>query len=301
MARYVAGWRGRLGSLAALLLLCAAFGWGADSACNPGPATLSSFGTPGTGVGCFETDDSFTNFSVTNQGTLNTGDQVVGDVNIAGANTSDSPVTTPWTVTETFSPTSASYWNTGANSGGANVEATIGYLVNSSAAYISKATNTQYPTPTAGDAFYIDSVSLAKVTGTTGNSGGTADSITVTEIFCIGNGACSTAATRVTLTATFGNNSSTPTYSCVAGATIAADGSCSGGTFNFATGEHVTTLTVTDQYDLVVHSTTTDFLTSFGNVFGEDEAAATPEPSTFILLGTVLVGIGFLRFRKRKV
>jgi hypothetical protein len=64
----------------------------------------------------------------------------------------------------------------------------------------------------------------------------------------------------------------------------------------FAT--NVVTLNVSDNYVLDVHSTTTTSLTDFADTFGEEELA--PEPSTFILFGSALVGIVALRIRKRK-
>jgi hypothetical protein len=268
--------------------------------------TLASYGSQLTGNGCFDIDKSFTNFGVANLGTTGTGwtTQTTSTDDIQGASNFTN-VTTPWTVTATFTPAAAGDWTTPVASSGNHLEGAINMLVNSSGAFIAPGGggNTQYPTPNpAGDVFVITSASLANVVGQTGNSGGTADSMTVTETFCVGQGAC-TAATTITLTATFGNNDNSASFTCgVGGSVTASIGTCqsaTAGVFNFASTFHPVTLNVTDTYNLIVHSTTSDTLTSFDNVFGETEVS--PEPSTWLLMGTGLVGAAFLRFRKRKL
>ena len=265
----------------------------ANTACGPSSTqTLSSFGAQSTTTGCFEVDKSFTNFNVTNQGNNGGANQITANINISGTDTFTN-VTTPWAVTSTFTPTSAPIWTDSTTN--TNLTATVNFLVDTSGQFINSGTNTQYPTATPGFSFAINSVSLSGLAGSTGTGG---SSITLTETFCIGTGAC-TAANTITLSAVIGNNSTVAgTFACSVGAGVtAAIGTCgAGATFNFAI--PVTTVNVFDQYNLNNHNGT-DFLTSFSNTFGEIEV--TPEPSTLVLLGTALVGVGFARFRKNRI
>jgi hypothetical protein len=178
---------------------------------------------------------------------------------------------------------------------------TLNYLANSSGAFIAPGAgagqNNQYPVASPGGSFVITTVGLSTV-GTTGNSAN-GDAITITKTFCIGTSAC-TAADEVTLVATIGNNSSTPSYTCVAGASSSAScGSASSGSPILATyAVSVFTLNVTDIYKLTAPgpATTSDTLTSFTDSFGEQQIA--PEPSTFVLLGGALALIMGIRYRQ---
>jgi hypothetical protein len=102
----------------------------------------------------------------------------------------------------------------------------------------------------------------------------------------------------ITLTASFsGVSDSTPTYTCTTSKdSLATCGSSAPSaspimvTFN----SPVPTLTFSDTYDLVQgYGGNADVLTDFYNTFGNGEES--PEPSTFLLLGTALVGVGLLR------
>jgi hypothetical protein len=270
--------------------------WGSTGSCAT-KNTLATYGATGTANGCYDIDKSFTNLSVTNLGTAGTTQSTSTD-DIQGSN-NYSAVTTPWNVTATFTPATAADWQV-TGSFGANAEGRINYLTNSSGAYITPGTvNTQYPTATPGDAFFISSASLASVTGRTGTTGN--DSITITETFCVGTAACTTADT-ITLTATnTGSNQTSFTYACSVGSGITSSiGACqsaNSGVFNFNSAYHPVTLNVFDTYNLVVHNSTTDTLSSFANTFGEFEAS--PEPSTFALLGLPIAGLFFARRRRR--
>jgi hypothetical protein len=279
-------------------LLAANYGSSSTAACTT-KATLASFGAKTTGDGCYETDKTFSNFAVVS-GSSGTGiAQSTSTVDIAGSDTFvNEALNTPWNVSEAFTgATAADFAVTG--TGGATTKGTMSMLVNSTKAFI---TNPSYPTPVAGATNFIKTVSLSS-SGTTGNANAGDDSLIITETFCIGNVAC-TASTEVTITATYGNNSSTPAYTCVAGATAHATcGSASSASPIVASyGINVTTLTVTDVYTAVAHrnaagGSTTVTLNNFTDIFGEEELA--PEPSTFVLLGSALAAVAALRRRKQ--
>jgi len=256
---------------------------------------LASYST-GTGSGCYEIDQTFSNFAVTN-GSAGTGstDQTTGTVDIAGASTFTA-VTTPWTVTSTFTGNTAADWEVVDGSGGTNTEGTITYLTNTTQAFMTSAT---YPTVPSGHYIAIKSMSLTS-SATDGTNA--ADTITITETFCIGSAACTTGAAgnTITLTASYsGSGDTTATYGCTvltdAGATCGSATSATPITLTFTT--PVTTLNMTDNYNLVAHGGTTDTLTSFFNTFNTEEA---PEPSTFVLIGSALGGLGLLRLRARR-
>ena len=296
-------------ALAGVFVLAANYSWGSVAACTT-KATLASFGATATADGCYETDKTFSNFGVVNNSANGGVAQSTSTVDIAGTDTFVSEkLNTPWTVSEAFSgATVADFRATG--TGGLQTAGTMSMLVNSTNAFL---TNLSYPTPQAGATNFITSVSLS-TSGITGNSTGTADSLVVIETFCIGNGACTTGAggDEVILTATHGNNTGTPSYTCALGAGVTAatahivGSTCPAGssatpiTVSFSL--NVTTLTVTDGYTLIAHSNsgnnTTVTLNNFTNVFGEDELA--PEPSTFVLFGSALAGVLLLRIRKRE-
>src|ERR1700722_1287007 len=253
--------------VAGALLISANCAWAANASCST-KAVLSTFTPVGTASGCWETDKSFTNFVVTNTSTGTGVTQNTGTVDITGSETGFTTETlnTPWTVAATFTPAATGNFSvTGSN--GDVTAGTMTMLVNSSNAFITG--DTSYPTPQGGANNYITSVSLATA-GSSGNSAGTADSLVVKETFCIGSAACSVtvgSGNEVILTATYGNNDTTPSYTCAlgTGATAALAGivgtSCPGTTSAtpitvlFAT--NVVTLNVSDNYVLDVHSTTT--------------------------------------------
>jgi len=159
---------------AVLSLGLAGASWGSTASCAT-KATLASYGPTNTANGCFDIDKSFTDFSVTNQGTTGGGAatvQTTSTDDIQGTNTFTA-VTTPWTVTAGFTPAATSDWSYTGSSGN-HLEGTISYLVNSSAAFIAAGSgsgqNSQYPTPSPGDFFAITSANLSNVVGQTSNS-----------------------------------------------------------------------------------------------------------------------------------
>jgi hypothetical protein len=297
-----------------LLLVFADVSWASVASCAT-TATLDSFNTgvtpTGTGNGCFDIDKSFTNFSVANASTGGGLAQSNSTDQITGTNTF-SAVTSPWSVTTTFTPTVAADWSVSGRASPTfdTINGTINMVVNSNGAFIAPGTgagqNNQYPVPIpASDRFYIQTASLGPVVGTTGH-GFVPDTIVITETFCAGVAACN-AADQIVLTATIGNNSSVvSSFTCVAAGanTMATCGSASSASAITVTFYYpfVQALNVSDNYTEIVQQSgggflTTDTLSSFGNVFGGVELS--PEPSTFVLLGTALLGLGALRFARR--
>ncbi|MGA3186283.1 MAG: PEP-CTERM sorting domain-containing protein [Bryobacteraceae bacterium] len=278
-------------------LLSANFGWGITASCTDTPPnTLSAFGT-GNNAGCYETDKTFTNFAVVDNGsTVNPQSTstlaILGSDNFTG-------VGSPWTVNAVFTGVGGNPLDlTGHGPPDLLTAGTLSMLVNSTNTFL---TNPSYPTPAPGDTNFITTVSLSTF-GATGNSGFDPDTISVTETVCVGVNVTCTAANEVTLTATYGNNTSAPTYGCVAG--VSSNAVCGLATSSspiIATYvAPVTTVTVYDAYALDVGSntTTTVQLNNFTNSFGEGEFSTVPEPSTLLLFGTAFAAIAAFRFRE---
>jgi PEP-CTERM motif len=266
-------------------LVCASSAWATTGACSN--ASLSSYGTASTANGCWETDKTFSDFTVVN-GSIGGFSQNVGQVDIGGSTSGFSNVAVPWTVGTSFTGTSSAGWDFPGGSGTRQNQGTVNMIVNSSQAEFAIP---GYPTPTAGDAIYIGKLGL-----TASGTHDTGGSFSIVETYCIGTAAC-TSADEVTITV-----STAAGASCVAG--ISSSATCTsptGTTATFNGGAQVTTINLSDQYtEISVNGANVD-LFSFGNSFGEFEDVTTPEPSTFILLGTALAALGVARLRQRKV
>jgi len=285
-------WTGATLAVCSALLLFANVSWASTGSC----ATTEDLGFYGTGTanGCYEVDQTFSNFAVANSGSI-TPTQSPTTVDITGSSTYAG--SSPWTVTSTFTGATAADWEA-TGSFGANVEGTITYLTNTSEAEFSVP---GYPTLPSGYSIGITEVELTADAKDGTNVG---DSITITETFCIGSAACTTGPTgnEITLTATFsGDGTTTATYGCstLADAHATCGSASSSSPIEVSFNTNVTTLNFTDTYNLVVHGDSTDTLTSFANVFGTDEFA--PEPASFLLLGTALAGLGLLRLLRNQV
>lgn len=264
------------------MLLLSSVSFATTASCNT-LAELASYGTR-TSDGCYEIDQTFGNFAVSSAGTgiaqSTSTDDILGSSNF-------STVTSPWTVTSTFSGATVADWE----AGGATTEGTITYQTNTTEAYFTSGT---YPTPSPGDYIAITSMNLT-VSGSA--EGGTPGSIAVTETFCIGAGPCTVGASgnTIILSATF-DNSLTPTYACSvltdSGATCGSASSASPITLTFA--EPAVTLDFSDNYNLVGSGN----MTAISNLFNTD-GTNVPEPSMFLLLGGGLGGALLLRaYRK---
>jgi hypothetical protein len=270
------------------MLLLSSVSFASTANCST-QATLASYGT-GTGSGCYEYDQTFGNFAVTDGSSgIGSTAQSTSTVDIVGSINNFSAVTSPWAVTSTFSGATVADWE----AGGGTTEGTITYLTNTTEAYFTSGT---YPTPSPGDYIAITSMSLT-VSGLTVGGVPAPGSIAVTETFCIGAGPCTVGGSgnAITLSATF-DDTNTPTYACSvltdSGATCGTASSGSPITLTFA--GPVTTLDFSDNYDLVGDGN----MTSLSNLFNTDETSV-PEPSMFVLLGGGL-GVAILLRAYRK-
>ncbi len=272
----------------AAMFVFASVGWASVSSCDATTVTLGSFSgnlNPGTSAqGCYETDNTFSQFNVTSASTGSGTTQSNQTDEIAGSNTF-SAVTSPWTETATFSGATGDWTVSGS---GNTIVGSVNMLVNSNEAY---STIPTYQAPSAGDAIYFNTLGLA-VSGSTGVGG---SGMTVIETYCAGSLAC-TVSDEITITATYNNNSSSPSFSCSVGATSQATCAVNHQTATFGGGALVQTVNVTDQYTENKNVTLMDF----ANSFGDFESATSPEPSTFVLLGSALAALGLVRLRRKR-
>jgi hypothetical protein len=277
-------------SAAALYCFSADVAWAVIGSCATN-AMLVHYGTPSTADGCYVADQTFSNFSVTdNSGGLGTGfiHQTTSTIDIRSTNTF-STVLTPWVVSSILTgAVPADFSATGGN-GGAASQGDLFMLVNTTNTYL---TNPTYPQPTAGFTNVITSISAA-TSGSTGNGSPAITDFIVAEIIaCIGTATC-TKATEVVIESEYLNNTTTPTYTCFAGtssrATCGSASSASPIVATFAQG--VTTLNMDYRYSISSNQnasggTTTTTLNNWTTTFGENEQV--PEPSTFLFFGSAL-------------
>jgi hypothetical protein len=275
-------------AVAAALLFSACTGKASINACPALGRTISSFGSQSTSNGCYENDKTFTNFALTGSSGFGNNPILPTAATIDfSTETTFLSVTTPWTVTAFFSGVQ----ETGASR--ASATTSLVYLTNS---HDTAANDPGAPSPTAGYSFYIDSITLG-VSGSTGSSVG-GDTISVAQMFCAGNTTCTTT-NSIMITAMYGNNSSTPSFNCSAGATETF-GACAGAhsaTANLVS--YQTLLNTSTTYTVTAYSETNvppgqniptmSTLNYFSDTFGEIET--TPEPSTFGLFGSALVAL----------
>jgi hypothetical protein len=282
--------------IVASAVLFSAMSWAGTGSCTT-TKELSAYGGTSNGNGCYEVDQTFSNFNVTNTSGSSIS-QGMSTVDITGSSTYSSDAT-PWTTTATFSG------NTGVNTAAPWTTTGPSTLLGGTITGITNTTEAEfappgYPAPALGS-LAIDKVSLA-ATGSTGSGYG--DSIAITESLCIGSAACTTGATgdTITLTASFlGSNDSAATYTCStladSHATCGASTSSAPITVTFTA--PIPTLNISDTYALTEGSWgTADTLAAFSNTFGNQEEA--PEPSTFVLFGTALAGVFLLRARRKR-
>lgn len=283
-----------------LALMFPEAGWASVSICTTTPATLASFGATDPGNGCIGNDDSFSNFStITGMGSPS---RTNSDTEIAVSNTF-SAVSTPWTVTSLFTPAVAADWEASGATG--FLAQSFGSLTDSQQNFIS---NPFYAQPDAGDAIYLDSFELIS-TGVTGlGTGVLGDNMNVSAVFCIGISPC-TVFDEVQENVDWGQNTSTVTeYTCSVGTLASAYFSCGSASSDnpivVTFLQPVATINVSNEMNLVTNNGSNDRVFSIANVWGMDEQPtgspdATPEPSTFLLFGFGIAGVGLIRRRRR--
>jgi PEP-CTERM motif len=274
---------GRIGGtrlVLAVFLLAANYGWGSNGACSADPSytQVSSYGS-GTSAGCYATDKTFSNFVEQGGGALSLatvflGADESGYTNGLGA----------YTVSALFSGSA-----TGAawTAGNEEVHNYFTFIADSANTYGFDST---YPTlPSASP---ITSIALSGA-GDVSSDGG---HITVIEDICLGAGGCGFMANNSILLHIADSNGTSFSHSCtilnLAGVTCSPDGT----TVTFSSA--VTSVSVYAQYELTgsfIGSGITS-LDYFENTFGED--GVTPEPATFVLMGSALAALALLRLRK---
>lgn len=282
---------------AVLLALGTGTSWAGIAACS-GTQLLSSFGNPGAATdGCFQTDVNFDNFAVSTTGnTGNTGDPALTNVNLAASGGTISGSGASSTITQiaaVFTSTDSSDSTQWVGTGGSET------LV-SNVSYQAHAAQSE-PTPATWE---ITSLTLALGSFTTSNPANAGNTIEVKEQFCVGAStfSCTSASTDygyieelVTLKTT-GSPTIADSVCYNNGAT-----SCTATTSLTLSGLDATSIAIEDSVSItrVSNAGVDIFLTGFTNDINQN--AELPEPSTLVLMGTALAGIGILRRRRQKV
>lgn len=170
---------------------------------------MSTGGYSGVGNGCAAVDLSFENITVT--GSATGGFTAPSTSNTAIWVTGTAPVGDAiGPVTLTINPSPGTVWES--TNGNSSLSATLNYIViaHSTGSY----TGGSYPGPaTTGLEWFFDAMALS-INGSVGNAAG--QSITVTQTICLNastTSGCSAASLGI-ITATIGQNSSTPVYGC---------------------------------------------------------------------------------------
>ncbi len=274
--------------------------WGGVTSCSaiPPGTTLATLGT-GAGNGCASIDLSYTNFALSNATATGAGTTLPTSSNLYAYSTGTAAIGNTVGPVDLFTDGFASV---GGNGTAFSETATISAQVtaNTGGSY----TGGTYPSPTSG---------MWTITGLQLNptaSGGGSETIVITENFCVGatsatvgSGGC-TAAEQGTLTATY-NGSSAAAFTCTFNGSTSGvcggNGASSSASFS-SLGYAVTTVAISETANLSatgVHGSAT--LTDIENIFTESTAAAaTPEPSSFVLMGCALAGLVLLSSRIRR-
>jgi hypothetical protein len=260
-------------------------GWASVTACATAAAgnTFSSYGASSSSDGCAEIDKSFTSLGAVSGPILAT------DLRLWATGTAPSG--------NTIKPVSVNFDTTGSTdtwrvvgNGTATQNSSFSYVVNANTG--GSYTGGSYPSPSVGFVWAINKITLVP-TGTYSNAGSGTETVTMT--FCLGQATtigCA-AADSGTITATF-SSSSTPTYTCLVGSA----GSCVSAASDIVNGFAFTKIAVLNIISLneTYPGNQTFTLKKIKTNFGE--FAESTEPSTFPLLGTGLIGVAFIRYRK---
>ena len=271
--------------------------------------TISAAGGETPAGGCGQTDLGFNTFNVTEETGIGTGN---GPSTFAtGLSTSGGTISGGTTITPINLDFTATY-TTGTNHAASAVDETVSYLATPNLGGVA-----EEPTGAAGHSWAINGIAALTIpaaptlTGTgipTGTGTGTADVyLKIIETVCLGQTSLANcaAANEATLTALV-------TYSGTALNGVQDSASCGSVTATFGCVASGGNLTFNDIFSAVVTNEiilnhpvdtgtgTTTYnlsLAGFDDTFDQMEA---PEPSTFILLGSALAGLGALRLRKSR-
>ncbi len=252
----------------------------------------------GTGNGCSADDMTFTNVTAGatfgGSGTNATATTIAADTrlvstgDVAASGNTIGPIAASfdsWNAATDGTGT-ATQWTTSTTGAAGQIVGTITYLANA---------NVGGAEPTNPLLHWaITGLVLSSITGGDISGGAGGDLVTIVETFCVSattTVACA-AGNKGTITETY-TGSDTPTFACTTGT-----GSClsaTGATINFA-GTGFTQIAISDVIT-IRNGSTTAAMDSFTNTFKEGAEAA-PEPSSFILLGSALMGLTMIRVRK---
>jgi len=284
--------------VASLALFSAGLSQAAISACaGSATGTLLNSGVSGAANGCAVVDLSFQNISLS--GANGTGGFATSTIATTGVYASSTAFSgnTAGTATLTFDSTTAANADWIDGGAGGTLAATFSWVAvaHSSGSYGAGPTN--YTAPNVGFFWYFDKVTPF-INGAVPTWSSGTQSVVVTTTFCLG--AASTAGCAApntgTLIATIAEGSSI-SYTCgTASTTLYTCGAA--GVLDTIASLRATQIAFSSVIAANEGNGSVQ-LTNFG--FSYDQLAATPEPSTFGLLGSALLGLGFLARRRRKV
>jgi hypothetical protein len=275
--------------LGSMLLLIAGTSTASVTACATAAngSTFASFGAPSAANGCAEIDKSFTSLAAVS-GAITTTDLQLWATGSAPAGNTISPVDVNFDTTG-----SANSWVSNATQ-----SSSFSFVVDAHTG--GSFTGGNYPSPNAGFVWAMNSLTLNPTSAFSNNATGT---VTIAMQFCLGQATVSgcSVADSGTITATFTRTTGpTPilTFTCAVGSA----GTCASPTGNSVNGFAFTELAALDTItiDQTANGNHTITLNNIETDFGQFAEAGAPEPSTFVLFGTALAGVGLLRRRRIK-
>ena len=286
--------------------------WATSTSCGGTITTAGEITNYQGANNCTSTDKLFDNFSLTGSAVTGTTPPTASSLTnvffFAGGSFTPSSITSPTSdagdvdtsLTGTNNAGTTNIWSLG-GPGDQTSDVTIAYTA---------AVNPAVAAGSPSLSFVIDGIQLdpsGSATWTDGDTAGTTsiERIVITETFCIGAStttgcaAADTGTIVATLNATGTSGSDTTfTFTCAAGGAIA----CGSATSSTATFGNVSTVATSEVIDITRDmgiGATVDLSTT-GNNFQEGAISSTPEPSTLILCGAALLGLGAFGYRRRR-